>query len=98
MVVSSTSPSSTGGATAPEPLGERSWFAGAGSPAYAGRMSDSARLHAAARPATGSAWLVVLVLAALALTLIIGLAFSTSNTPSSIDGTTATSSELVEGP
>lgn len=61
-------------------------------------MSESARITPAARPATGSAWLVVLVLAAAAATLIIGLSFKTSNTPASIDGTTATTSQLVEGP
>ena len=60
-------------------------------------MSESASQHTAARPATASAWIVVLVLAALAATLIIGLAFSADNTPASIDGTTATSSEPLEG-
>lgn len=60
-------------------------------------MSESARLTTAARPATASAWLVVLVLAAVAATWIIGLSFSTNNTPASIDGTTATTSHLVDG-
>lgn len=60
-------------------------------------MSESASLHTPARPATTSAWLVVLVLAALAATVIVGLSFSTSNTQSSIDGTTATSSQPLEG-
>lgn len=73
-------------------------FAGRRAPAYAGPMSESARLTPATRPARGSAWLVVLVMTALALTLIIGLSFSTDNTPASITGRTATSSELVDGP
>ena len=60
-------------------------------------MSESTRLHEPARPATASAWLAVVVLAALAATLIIGLAFSASNTPASIDGTTATTTQPVEG-
>jgi hypothetical protein len=60
-------------------------------------MSESSRLHTPARPATASAWLAVLVLAALAATVIIGLAFSTRNVPASIDGTTATTSQRVEG-
>ncbi len=60
-------------------------------------MSESASLHTPARPATASACLVVIVLAALAATVIIGLSFSASNTPSSINGTTATSSQPLEG-
>lgn len=60
-------------------------------------MSESASLHTAARPATASAWIVVLVLLALAATVIVGLSFSVQNTPASIDGTTATSSEPLEG-
>lgn len=60
-------------------------------------MSESSRLQTAARPATASAWLVVLVLVALSAVVIIGLAFSARNTPASIDGTTATTSEPVEG-
>ena len=60
-------------------------------------MSESASLHTAARPATASAWIVVLVLLALAATIIVGLAFSTQNTPASIDGTTATSTQQLEG-
>lgn len=61
-------------------------------------MSESARTTTSARPATGSAWLVVLVLTVLAATVIIGLSFKTSNTPASIDGTTATTSHLVDAP
>ena len=61
-------------------------------------MSQSARsLTATSRPATGSAWLVVGVLLALALVVLVGLAFTTRNTPASIDGTTATTSHLVDG-
>ena len=73
-------------------------FAGRRAAAYAGPMSESARLTPAARPARGSAWLVVLVMTAIALTVIVGLSFSTDNTPASITGRTATSSELVDGP
>ena len=51
----------------------------------------------ASRPATAAASLVVLVLVALSVVLIIGLSFSGNNTSSSIDGTTATTSHLVEG-
>ena len=61
-------------------------------------MSQSARtLATAARPATASAWIVVLVISALLLTVLVGLSFTTSNTPASIDGTTATTSHLVDG-
>ena len=61
-------------------------------------MSQSARsLSATARPATAAAWIVVLVLAALVVTVLRGLAFSVSNTPASIDGTTATTSQFVDG-
>ena len=61
-------------------------------------MSQSAPTASpAARAATSSALLVVLVLLALLAVVIIGLSFSTNNTPSSIDGTTATTSQFVEG-
>lgn len=61
-------------------------------------MSQSARtLTPAARPATASAWIVVLVILALVVVIIVGLSFTTNNTPASIDGTTATTSHLVDG-
>lgn len=60
-------------------------------------MSESAA-HAPARPATASAWLVVLVVTALAAIFIVTAAFSGGNTPASIDGTTATTSHRVDGP
>ena len=61
-------------------------------------MSQSARsLSATARPATASAWIVVLVLAALVVVILVGLAFSGRNTPASIDGTTATTTQPVDG-
>lgn len=49
------------------------------------------------RPATAAAWLVVLVVAALALIVLLGFAFSTENARGSIDGRTATTSQFVEG-
>lgn len=77
---------------------EATRFAGGRAPSYAGPMSESARLSPAARPARGSAWLVVVVMTVITLTVIIGQSFSTDNTPASITGRTATSSELVDGP
>jgi len=61
-------------------------------------MPETARTATAARPATASAWLVVLVISAIAAVVIVTAAFSGNNTRSSIDGTTATTSHLVDGP
>jgi hypothetical protein len=61
-------------------------------------MSQSARsLSATARPATASAWIVVVVMTALVVVVLLGLSFSGRNTPASIDGTTATTSQSVDG-
>lgn len=49
------------------------------------------------RPATASAWLVVLVIGGIAAVIIISAAFSGNNTDASIDGTSATTSHLVDG-
>lgn len=59
-------------------------------------MSDTAGATAD-RQATTAAWLVVILLVVLAAGMILTAAFSADNTPSSIDGTTATTSHLLDG-
>jgi hypothetical protein len=49
------------------------------------------------RPATASAWLVVLVIGLVAAAVIIGFAFSANNARASVDGPRATSSQFVDG-
>lgn len=58
-------------------------------------MSDTADATSE-RQATAAAWLVVALLGVLAAGMILTAAFSANNTPSSIDGTTATTSHLVD--
>jgi hypothetical protein len=59
-------------------------------------MSPSAAASDRVRPATASAWLVVLVIGILGAVIVLGFAFSTSNARASVDGTSATTSHLLE--
>jgi hypothetical protein len=80
------------------PAGSGTGFQTPAAVAYAGAMSPSAAASTAhPRPATGSAWLVVLVIGIVAGLVLITFAFSTNNTPASVDGTTATTSQFVDG-
>ena len=54
--------------------------------------------HPAGRQSTVAALVVVLVITALAAIVLLTATFSTSNTPASVDGTAATTSQFVENP